>query len=116
MSYEAYMPYVNVAEGMGRVANNKMLFGRLVKMCQASAEFQKFEDAVAAGDAHTAGDVAHAIKGMCGNLSMTALFDASAKLCDSLRTGVWDEKLMADYRDAMEGTMEILPALLAELA
>jgi hypothetical protein len=23
---------------------------------------------------------------------------------------------MADYRDAMEGTMEILPALLAELA
>jgi len=116
MSYEAYMPYVNVAEGMGRVANNKMLFGRLVKMCQASAEFQKFEDAVAADDAHMAGDVVHAIKGMSGNLSMTRLFETSAKLCDSLRTGTWDDQLLAEYREAVTKTMEILPTLLAELA
>jgi FOG: HPt domain len=116
MSYEAYLPYVNVPEGLGRVANNKMLFARLVKMCQASTEFQKFEDAVVAGDPVVAGNVAHAIKGMCGNLSMTALFNASAKLCDSLRSGVWDEELLATYRSAVSETLEILPALLAELA
>jgi FOG: HPt domain len=115
MSYEAYLPYVNVEEGMGRVGNNKALFARLVKMCQSSTEFQKFEDTVLGGDPVAAGNVAHAIKGMSGNLSMTALFDASAKLCDSLRTGAWDEALLAAYRQAVTDTMHVLPALLAEL-
>jgi len=116
MNYEVYLPYINVAEGMKRMANNKALFGRLLKMCQESAEFQLFEDAAAAGDTVAAGNVTHAIKGMCGNLSMTRLFETSGSLCQSLRTGVWDEQRLADYREAVSKTIETLPALLAELA
>ena len=116
MSYETYLPYINVTEGMGRVANNKMLFARLLKMCQASAEFQKFEDAVTAGDPKNAGDVVHAVKGMSGNLSMTRLFNTSAVLCETLRGGVWDETLLSEYREAVEKTLELLPKLLEELA
>ena len=62
-----------------------------------------------------AGEVAHGIKGMTGNLSLTKLFDVSTTLMNELRAGTRNEETIADYRDAYEKTLMHVKALVEEL-
>lgn len=84
-------------------------------MFEASEEFDKFEAALAEGDNPKAGDVAHAIKGMTGNLSMTALFEASTVLMTELRDNICNDQHIAAYRDALQKTRARVETLKAEL-
>lgn len=64
--------------------------------------------AMAAKDREEAFRAAHTIKGVCQNLSFTALYQSSAALCDALRTE-WAanaealaETVRQDYRTAVD--------------
>lgn len=96
--------YVNSAEGLARVRGNATLYKRMLGMFVGSTEFAALEEALAAGDWARGADVAHAIKGMTGNLSLTAIFDASTELMLQLRQGAPDEALLAHYRAVLEET------------
>jgi HPt (histidine-containing phosphotransfer) domain-containing protein len=109
------MVILNLEEGLSRVRGNKKLFRRMLSLFDASEEFQKLQALLDAKDYPQAGDVAHTIKGMVGNLSMTALFETSTVLMNELRQGVYDDAHIAQYQDALDQTRVRVKALEAEL-
>ena len=106
--------YVNLDEGMGRVRGNKKLYKRMLGMYLAGKEFEMLETALAEGNLTAAADVAHAIKGMTGNLSLTAVFNLSTQMMMELRTGAYNKELHDSFKDACEKTTTILDYVINE--
>ena len=107
--------YIDTVSGLARIRGNEKIYARMLGLFQQSEEFDKFEAAMAAGDMNAAADVAHAIKGMSGNLSLTKVFDLSADLMNQLRGGTYDETTLADYRAALVETKKAVDETLALL-
>ncbi|MDL2289749.1 Hpt domain-containing protein, partial [Clostridia bacterium OttesenSCG-928-F22] len=91
--------------GLNRVRGNQALYNKMLQMFQNSEEFAKLDGFLAEKDYQKAGEVAHAIKGMSGNLSLTAVFEHSATLMQELYAGAPNEATLQQYRDALEHTM-----------
>ena len=98
--------YVNYDEGLTRLRNNVNLYKKMLGMILASDEFDKFDNYIKSGDVKGAADSAHAIKGMTGNLSLTALFNVSMELMNTLRDGVVDINMVESYREILQKTLE----------
>jgi len=79
--------YIDLESGLPRVANNEMLYKKLVAKFEASVDIAAFESALAAQDYTKAGEIVHAAKGIAGNLSLAAFYDNSVVLMDQLRGG-----------------------------
>ncbi len=107
--------YIDIESGLSRVRGNKVLFKKMLQMFLASTEFEKFDACLASGDIAGAGDVAHAIKGMTGNLSLTALFEVSSTLMQQLRDGVADDTLISEYRDVLKNTIDEVTNVCSEM-
>jgi HPt (histidine-containing phosphotransfer) domain-containing protein len=107
--------YVDMDEALARVRGNKKFYRRMLGLFLTSGEFAALDEALAAADYGRAADVAHGIKGMTGNLSLTALFKTSARMMDTLRQGHLDEDALADYRDAYALTVYHAEAVAREL-
>ena len=79
--------YIDLASGLPRVANNEMLYKKLVAKFEASVDIPALDAALASGDYTKAGEIVHAAKGIAGNLSLAAFYDNSVVLMDQLRDG-----------------------------
>jgi HPt (histidine-containing phosphotransfer) domain-containing protein len=79
--------YIDLAEGLPRVANNEMLYKRLLAKFAASIDVDAFEAAIAGRDFTAAGEIVHAAKGVAGNLSLKAFYGNSVVLMEQLRGG-----------------------------
>lgn len=75
----------NTDEGLARCFNNEAFYLRLVGMGLADANFDKLKAAMEAGDTAAAFEVAHALKGSIGNLSLTPIFEPVSALTELLR-------------------------------
>ncbi len=96
--------YVDMESALARVRGNKKLYRRMLGLFLDGKEFSALEEALAQGDWAKAGDVAHAIKGITGNLSLPALFETSTQLMAELRQGPAARETIDSYRDAYEKT------------
>ena len=108
--------YIDIEEALGRVRGNKKIFLRMLGLFTKSTEFSAFEEHMAQKEYEKAGEVAHAIKGMTGNLGMKILFEESANLMVQLRQGIADEDAIARYRDAVVKTQAEVEKVTAELS
>ena len=79
--------YIDLASGLPRVANNEMLYKKLVAKFEASVEIDAFDNALSVKDYEKAGEIVHAAKGIAGNLSLAAFYDISVVLMEQLRGG-----------------------------
>ncbi|MDR0426539.1 MAG: Hpt domain-containing protein [Clostridiales bacterium] len=109
----AELVWINLEEGLGRMRGNETLYKKLLNIFLSSPEFDALEEALNADDTRRAVDVAHGIKGMTGNLSLTALFEGSTKLMNELRAGLADPATVAAYRDILKKTREEVKAYLS---
>ena len=82
---------INVDEALERFMGNEALLERFLKKFLMDDNFQKLESAIAEHDQEAAVSASHTLKGMCGNLSMTLLFDLLARQVAALRAGEWKE-------------------------
>jgi HPt (histidine-containing phosphotransfer) domain-containing protein len=96
--------YIDTKAGLNRVRGNTAIYRKMLTMFLDSKEFGAFEEALAANDYQKAADVAHAIKGLTGNLSLTLLFEESTKLMNQLREGTCDETTLQNYRGVLTET------------
>ncbi|MDO4542086.1 MAG: Hpt domain-containing protein [Bacillota bacterium] len=64
---------------MERFLNNKDTYLRLLKMFFADDNLAKLSQALAAGNLDAAFEAAHTLKGVCGNLGLSPMYD---KICD----------------------------------
>jgi len=79
--------YIDLVTGLPRVANNEMLYKKLVAKFEASVDISSLDSALALKDYTKAGEIVHAAKGVAGNLSLAAFYENSVVLMDQLRGG-----------------------------
>ena len=72
------------AEAKERLISEKKI-NRFVGMFLKDQSFAGLKDAMEKGDCAEAFRFAHTLKGVCGNLSFTKLFETSSELTESLR-------------------------------
>lgn len=116
---ETNMPkesYIDLETGLGRVRGNKKIYARMLGLFLASEEFAQLKESLAAGDIERAGELAHAVKGMTGNLTLTALFDVSTTLMGQLRDGVLDEPTAAELFTVYDATRKVVEEEMAALS
>lgn len=73
-----------------RVAGDAELLGELMQMFHADSNFSSMKNAMDAGKTENAFRAAHSLKGSCGMLGMTALYEAMVQITDELRHGNLD--------------------------
>ena len=109
--------YVDLDAGLARVRGNAAIYKKMLGLFEKSEEFAAFEEAIDKKDYKRAGEVAHGIKGMTGNLAFTRVFELSTQLMDTLRTGnVPSDALLDEYRSALNTTREVVREVEAGLA
>ncbi len=107
---------IDVDGGLARTRGNKKLYVRMLGMFLSGQEFDHFEAAITEGDLGKAGDAAHTLKGVTGNLSLTALYEQSAALMQKLRQDELDEALIAAYHDTYALTRAAVADTIARLS
>lgn len=98
--------------GLERCMGQEAFYIRLAGMILQEENFDKLEQAIAAGDLKGAFSAAHALKGVTGNLALTPLFDPIQEMTELLRA-----RTEMDYSDLMEqirSAKEELAALAAD--
>lgn len=78
---------VDVGSMLERCMGNEALLERLLKKFLADRSYAGLVGAFKAGDGAAALDAAHTLKGVCGNMSITGLFEQLARQVQALRGG-----------------------------
>ncbi len=101
---------VNLGTAMERFVDNEELLMRFLGkfsqdasfgVCEAAMKEKRYEDAFKA---------AHTLKGLCGNLSLDALYEVVSKEVELLRNGIYPEaeEFFPEVAKKYEETLEIL--------
>ncbi len=77
---------VDVDTGLSRCMNKEDFYLNLVDRSLKDASFEKLSSALESGDLDTAFEVAHALKGVMGNLSLTPIYDPICEITELLRS------------------------------
>lgn len=72
-------------QGVARCFGNGDFYLNLVKTVPKEPSFEKLSAAVGDGDLDTAFEMAHALKGVLGNLSLTPISDPVSEITELLR-------------------------------
>lgn len=101
---------------LGRLMTEKLVKKFLYKFADAR-DMEELKSSLAAKDYATAFRMAHNLKGVCANLSITRLGASSSELCEELRDGKYTdqvEPLLATVLADYEATLEAIGKLQAE--
>ncbi|MGM9941902.1 MAG: Hpt domain-containing protein [Bulleidia sp.] len=100
----------NYQEVLGRLPNDRLII-RFAGMFLQDESYDQLQKAMAGTQRESAFRAAHTLKGVCGNLSFTKLYDSCSELTEALRSGTDDisdsarqlfETVQADYRMTVE--------------
>jgi HPt (histidine-containing phosphotransfer) domain-containing protein len=91
--------YVNMEEGLKRVVNNTKLYIKLLNNFKTDTNSEELLTAVQAGEYEKAQVMAHTIKGIAANLSLTELFKQSL----DLETQIKNRAVSAGIQEAFKG-------------
>ena len=92
----------NTDEGLTRCMNNEQFYFRLIGKAMSDNSFEKLKTAVETGDLDTAFELAHALKGVLGNLSLTPIYEPVSKLTEMLRHPEAGGDYMPLYNEVMK--------------
>ena len=81
---------IDVEAALARMMGSEALLARLLKKFLDDDNCEKLHSAIAAGDREAALAASHTLKGVCGNLSMTALFDLLTHQVAAFRADDWE--------------------------
>ena len=81
---------IDVEAALARMMGSEALLARLLKKFLDDANCEKLHSAISVGDREAALAASHTLKGVCGNLSMTALFDLLTRQVAAFRAGDWE--------------------------
>ena len=93
---------VNTDEGLARCMNNEQFYLMLVGKVLNDDSIERLNNAIKSGNLDEGFEIAHSLKGVLGNLSLTPLFDAVVEITELLR-----EKTPIDYSPYMEKILSL---------
>ena len=96
-----------------RFMGNMALLERFLKKFLEDKHFDELIEAFGAKDAERAFQAAHALKGVCGNLSFTTLFHITSDVTEYLRTGDMDlaKEKLPDMKEEYEKMVAVISKL-----
>ncbi len=99
---------INIETLIERLMGNEALIRKFMNRFSENENFSELETAIAKADWKTACESAHMLKGMCGNLSITKLFELFAEQVRLFRAGENQQAaaMMEEIRVRYEYTME----------
>ncbi len=92
---------VNVDEGIDRCLGNEAFYLQMLDRALDDPKFEKLGKAISNPDLDEAFELAHALKGVAANLSLTALHNSLSVITDKLR-----DRTQMDYTDMYESVMK----------
>jgi HPt (histidine-containing phosphotransfer) domain-containing protein len=105
--------YIDIESALARMRGNKTLYAKMLGLFFAGNDLTELEAAVAENALDKAQSIAHAIKGVAGNLSLTALYDESAALMQTLRRGELDPQRFEEFCETYSETRSLVPEVTA---
>lgn len=104
---------IDVSGALERFMGNDALLERFLNKFLSDTNYEKLAAAIDAGDQETALTVAHTLKGVCGNLAMTELFELLTNQVAAFRAGGWEEgkSLMPNITLAYEKVVDAVRGL-----
>lgn len=105
----------NYEDVLGRLTMERLVKKFLYKFADAK-DMEELKSSLAAKDYETAFRMAHNLKGVCANLSITRLGASSSALCEELRGGSYTDKvepLLAQVLEDYDATMTAIGQLQA---
>jgi HPt (histidine-containing phosphotransfer) domain-containing protein len=106
-------PGLDVASGLPRVAGNKKLYLKLLRMVARDVPQtkEKLQNAVMSGKVDEVRELAHSLKGSSGNLSITAVQAAAMELESAAK--IEDIPSMVAHLAALETALDEFAAVVA---
>jgi len=74
-------------DALERCMGNETLYLKLIGKCLEDPSFEALDSAVSCGDLAGAFELAHSLKGVLGNLSLTPLYAPVSEMTEILRKG-----------------------------
>lgn len=111
--------YVDVADGLSRIRNNKRVYRMILSSFVQDTHYDELRAQLALGDAEAVRVTAHTIKGLAANLSLPALleltlvFEARLKAAIALGSSALPDA--GPMGEAMEKTVECIGIVLQHL-
>ena len=99
--------YINTKEGLERCLNNEDFYLRLVNKALNDDSYFKLKEELANKNLDEAFKIAHSLKGVIGNLSLTPMYEIIYELTEYLR-----KKEDIDYSNYLERLFRIREELL----
>lgn len=104
---------LDTADALERMMGNEALLIRLLKKFPADPSYDQLRAAVANGDTEAALKASHTLKGVCGNMAMTTLYDLTTRQVALFRAGdnVVAFSMMPEITSAYEAMKAAIDAL-----
>ncbi len=103
---------MNVDEFLKRLMGNERLVTLLIKKFIVDENFKNLKAAFAAGEEKGAEMASHTLKGMCGNLSLTELYELFSEQVKAIRGGEFERA--GEMMEAIAPKYETAIALMGE--
>lgn len=97
---------IDYRAGAERFRGDEDMYGMVLTAFLSDDTFARAQAAYAAGDPELLFTVAHELKGVSGNMSLTELYEASCSLVEYLRVGGRDREKLAELFAAVETAHE----------
>jgi len=108
--------YVNEEEGIKRVMNNSKLYVKLLGKFKADTSLQELESAIGAQDWEKAQALAHTIKGVAANLSLTELYNQSLNVETQVKEKSINPESLEKLKACFDETMVQVENVIAKYA
>ncbi|MDR0556914.1 MAG: Hpt domain-containing protein [Treponema sp.] len=105
--------YVNQEEGLKRVRNNKKLYITLLTKFKNETNLTELLSCIAEKNYEKAEASAHTLKGLSGNLSLTALCEKATELDAQLKNQTIDADAVAGITACFNETQKAIDEVLA---
>lgn len=104
---------IDVESSIARFAGMETMYVKYLKKLPEDKTFEELKAAVEAEDQKEIEIKAHTLKGICGNLGLTGLYQKSDALVKAVREGRPEEigALYTEIKDLMEETVPVLREL-----
>ncbi|MGN0687407.1 MAG: Hpt domain-containing protein [Oscillospiraceae bacterium] len=82
---------IDVDSAIGRFVGNKDLYARMLRKFLEEQSYNNLVNAIAENNESDALAASHTLKGLCGNLSLTHLFELFSEQVTLMRASEWDK-------------------------
>ncbi|MDR2068387.1 MAG: Hpt domain-containing protein [Spirochaetaceae bacterium] len=106
--------YVNMEEGLKRVVNNNKLYVKLLNKFKVDTNSAELLTTVQAGEYEKAQVMAHTIKGIAANLSLTELFKQSLELETQIKNRAVSPGIQESFKACFNETLTAIDKVIEQ--